>query len=89
MHQYGINANRLGLAGAIVSGIATFIFVLIALYTNFGADYLVTYKGIMPGFELSIMGGILAGVYAFISTYVWLFLLAFVYNLLGTSQKQD
>lgn len=83
---------RLGLAGGILTGVTIFLVTLICLVSGYGQEFLDMASSIYPGFDVTIGGSLLGFIYGFIDGFVGLFLLAWIYNLLGPhkqNRKQD
>jgi len=84
-----IDSVRLGLSGGILTGIFMFVTTLIALATEYGAEYLEHFVRLYPGFHVTVGGSLLGLVYGFITGFVGFFLLAWLYNLLGPLQEDE
>ena len=77
-----ICGKHLGLAGGIVLGIINFILVSFGAMFGHGVGFTSLYIGLMPMVSMSLFGSIIALIYGVVGGFVWLFLLAFLYNTL-------
>ena len=82
-----LNAKRLGVAGGIVWGVSLFITTLIAMYWDYGVDFLNIFGGLYPGYEISIVGSFIGLICGFIDAFIGFFVLAWIYNWLGGSRS--
>lgn len=82
-----IDAIRLGIAGGLVLGLICFVLTLISLVSGFGIEALNVLRGLFYGYEISGFGSLVGAIYGFIFGFVELFLVAFVYNLLGPPKE--
>lgn len=85
--MYRIDAIRFGLAGGLVSGLICFVLTLIALASGFGIDALNVLRSLFIGYEVSVFGSLLAGIYGFMLGFAELYAIAFIYNLLGPPKE--
>lgn len=83
-----LNAKKLGLAGGILGGLATFVFTLIAHFTGYGESSLNRMSDVYPGYTVSFGGAFGGLVYAFIANFIALFLLAWIYNWLEHKKRR-
>lgn len=77
-----LHAVKLGLAGGILWGLALFIFAWVSKYTGWGLFWFSQWIDLYPGMDLSVVGIFMTLGYGFITGFVSLFLLAWIYNLL-------
>jgi hypothetical protein len=84
-----IDAIRFGLAGGILSMIIIFVLTLIASINGFGLNYLELLKDLFPGYEIGVIGSLVGAGYGFILGFMKLFVLAFIYNILGPANKEE
>lgn len=84
-----LDSVRLGLSGGILSGIFMFLATLFAMATEYGRSYLEMAGSIYPGFDVTVGGSLLGFVYGFINGFVTLFLLGWLYNLLGPRLDEE
>jgi len=81
-----IDALRLGLAGGIMVSVMMFVMTLVSSVSGFAIEWLILLKGIFIGYEVSVIGSLVGAGYGFFLGFIKLFLLAFIYNLLGPSE---
>jgi hypothetical protein len=86
MHR--INTIRLGLAGGLVSAFICFLVTLLALTNGYGLSALNVLKSLFWGYDISVVGSLVAGGYGFFFGFILLFLLAYIYNLLGPPEEE-
>lgn len=79
-----ISAKRLALAGGILWAACIFITTILSIYTGFAEQFLLMMKGIYPGFSISWIGSVVGFVYGFIDAGIGCYLLAWIYNRLGS-----
>jgi hypothetical protein len=78
---------RLGLAAGVIGGVGTFLTTLFAIATGYAHEYLLSLASIYPGYDVSVNGSVLGLVYGFLGGFIGLFLLGWVYNLLGPKKE--
>jgi len=78
-----IDPVRLGLAGGLIWGITVFVVTLISLANGYAVDFLMILASVYPGYSISVNGSLLGFLYGFADAFVGLFILGWVYNLLG------
>lgn len=78
-----LDAKRLGLAGGVVGALLVFLLTLMSLYTGFGTMSLTMISDLYLGYTITWSGALLGGIYGFIQTYVYFYLLAVFYNYFG------
>jgi hypothetical protein len=74
---------RLGIAAGMVLGMALFIGTLLSIASGIGSDYLEQVGRFFPGYTVSVSGSFVGLIYGFIKGFFGLFLLAYIYNVLG------
>ncbi len=82
-----IDAVRFGLAGGLVAALAIFVFTLIAAVSGYGLEALNVCKSLFAGYDISVFGSLIGAIYAFMIGFAKLFLLGFIYNLLGPPKE--
>lgn len=75
-----LDPKRLGLAGGILGGLFMLVFTLISVFTGYAHDGLVHFSSFYPGYTVTVGGSVVGLIYGFIDGFVWLYLLAWVYN---------
>ena len=80
---------RFGLAGGLLSGVSMFLITLFSLATGYGEDYLIITMSIFPGFAITVGGSLLGLLYGFAFGFAGLFLLGWIYNLLGPGKEKE
>lgn len=78
---------RLGLAGGIFCGLVALIMTIVAVSSDYGHEYMRTMEDMWPGYEVSYPGSLVAFIYGFVKGFVSLFVIAWLYNLLGCCCK--
>lgn len=78
----GINPRNLGIAGGILWGLTLMVLTWVCLSTAYGAVFLSIIADIFPGYSISFLGSILAAFYGFVFGFVFLYLLARLYNFM-------
>lgn len=73
---------RLGLAGGIFFALFMFIFTLLAANTGYAQEYMESMISLYPGYGISNEGSIIGLIYGFISGFLFLYILAWLYNML-------
>jgi hypothetical protein len=76
-----LNPVKLGLAAAIVWGLAIFIMTWISMYTGWGMFWLSQWMDVYPGFDISTKGTFIGLGYAFVEGFVTLFIFGWLYDL--------
>ncbi len=79
-----INAKNLGLAGGILLGLVIFILTLISIPTGYAGQFLGVLSSVYIGYSISVVGSVIGLIHGFICGFVGLYLLARIYNWLGT-----
>ena len=74
---------RLGVAAGVLSGFFIFVATLVSVVTGHGSAFLEQISQYLPGYSVSVAGSLVGLVYGFIKGFLGLFLLGYVYNLLG------
>ncbi len=77
-----IHPVQLGIAGGIVWGGCMFISTFLALYFDWGRQFLEMMSGIYPGYQITLLGSIVGLVYGFFDAFIGLILLGWIYNRL-------
>lgn len=75
-----LSPKSLGLAGGILKGLGVFVFTLIAAHTGYAHNLFSMMTEMWPGYTVSTAGSVVGLIYGFISGFVWLALLAWLYN---------
>lgn len=78
-----MNAKNLGLSGGILCGLSLFIMTVLSLYTGYADQFLGLISNVYPGYHVSWPGAFLGLLYAFIDSFIFFFLLAWIYNRLN------
>lgn len=82
-----IDAISFGLAGGLLSAFICFVLTLLALVNGYGLAALNVLKSLFWGYDISVVGSLVAGGYGFFFGFIKLFLLASVYNFLGSLKE--
>ena len=82
-----IDVIRFGLAGGLVSALIIFVLTLIASASGYGLEALNVWKSLFIGYDISAFGSLIGAIYGFMVGFLEFFLIAFVYNLLGTPKE--
>lgn len=72
----------LGVAGGIVWGLGVLILTLVSSATGYASVFLNMIESVYPGYDITGPGAFLGLIYGFIDGFVWLYLVAWLYNLL-------
>jgi hypothetical protein len=75
------------LTGGIVWGLTVFLTTLANLYWGYGTAFLKVWESIYPGFNVSLMGSVIGLVYGFLDMFVGIYIIVWVYNLVGKYVK--
>jgi hypothetical protein len=75
-----LNPLKLGLAAGVIWGATLFIMTWIARYSGYAMFWLSQWIDIYPGFDLSGKGAFIGLIYGFITGFVHLFVLGWLYN---------
>lgn len=78
-----INSVRLGISGGTVWGACMFLTTLDSLFLGYGTEMLKAFESIYPGYTISLSGALIGGAYGFVDMFVFLFLIAWIYNKLN------
>jgi hypothetical protein len=79
-----LSPTRLGLAGGILWGISLFLMTLLSIWTQYGSQFLSLVADIYPGYSTTPAGSIIGLFWGFLDGFLGLFILAWLYNKLGT-----
>ncbi|MCL6088588.1 MAG: bacteriophage holin [Candidatus Marsarchaeota archaeon] len=82
-HAESIDPARLGIAGGIIWAAALFVCTLVSLYSGLWTVFLALVADIYPGYTVSLAGSIVGAVYGFVDMFVFLYVLAWLYNRVG------
>ena len=82
-----VDPVRLGIAGGIIWGIGIFVVTLICLTNNYAKELLAIFVDIYPGYDISVNGSLIGFLYGFADAFVCLFILGWIYNLLGVKKE--
>jgi len=74
---------RLGIAAGILLGISLCVGTLLSVASGYGTDYLEQVARFFPGYTVSVSGSLVGLLYGFIKGFFSLFLLGYIYNVLG------
>lgn len=85
MHR--IDAFRFGIAGGLFYGFFCFAFTLLATLNGYGSAALKILESIFVGYDISVTGSLIGGLYGIIFGFVELFTIAFIYNMLGPPRE--
>jgi hypothetical protein len=77
-----LHAKNLGLAAGILWGACLFLCTLISMQSGYAMDYLMSLKGLYPGYSISGAGAFVGLIYGFIDGFVFLWLFGTLYNRL-------
>ncbi len=77
-----LNPMRLGLAGGIVWGVSLLILTLLSVWTGYSTEFLNLINSIYPGYQISVVGGMIGLGYGFLDGFVGLYIFAWLYNWL-------
>lgn len=77
------DVKRLALAGGILWGSCVFLGTLLSLYTGYGQNFSQALESIYPFYHVTLMGSIAGLVDGFIDGFVGLFVIGWLYNVLG------
>ena len=81
-----MNPYLFGLAGGLVWGLSLALTTLISLYTGYAAKFLELIADIYPGYEVSLLGALIAFGYGLLDMFVFLFLIIWIYKRLDPKQ---
>lgn len=78
-----LDPKRMGLAAGILWGWAMLVMTLVSMFTGYATAFLNCMASIYPGYAISLTGSLIGLVYGFLDGFVDLYLIAWLYNLLG------
>jgi hypothetical protein len=78
----GLNAPKFGLALGIILGLAMLIIGISATYANYGANIVALCSSIYIGYDITLVGSIVGGIWGFLDGLVGGFIFAWLYNKL-------
>jgi hypothetical protein len=70
-----------GLSLGVVWGLSTFIMGLVAHYLSFGTEFVGSMSMIYVGYEPSIIGAVIGGLYGFVDAFIGGAVIAWLYNV--------
>lgn len=82
-----IDAVRFGLAGGLITALCIFVLTLVASASGFGLGALNILKSVFVGYDISVFGSLIGAIFGFMAGFTKLFLIGFVYNLLGSERE--
>lgn len=77
-----LNSWKFGLTGGILWAILLFCMTWIAMYSGYGMFWLSQWMDVYPGYNLSPAGAFISLGYGFADGFIFLFLIAWLYNLM-------
>jgi hypothetical protein len=84
-----LNPKYLGLAGGIIWGAFLFFFTFLNMFTGYGSMWAGLMVDAYPGYTVTALGSLIGLAYGFIDAFVGLYLLAWLYNKLGSRQPRS
>jgi len=79
-----LNAKKFGLALGIVWGVALLVFTLLGTVSGeYGKAFFDLIASFYPGYNVSLTGALLGGVYAFIDGMIFGYVFVWLYNKLN------
>lgn len=82
-----LNVKRFALAGGVLGALYVFVLTWVAISTGHGSDILHMVEGFYPGYHIDAVGSFVGAFYGFISGFVKLGIVAWVYNFLDQYVK--
>lgn len=79
-----LDAGKLGLASGFLCAAYVFLMTLLATWIGYGQHWVLSIQDVYGflGYSMSFVGAILGAIYAFIDGFVFVWLLALIYNKL-------
>lgn len=81
MNKCRLSPASLGLSLGFLSGLSMFILGLLATYYSYGKPFVAAVGALYVGYEPTLFGSFIGGVLAFINSFIFGFLIAWLYNL--------
>ena len=78
-----LNATAFGLAFGIIWAIFLFLLIVLAMYANWGGEFITLIASIYKGVDVSWIGALIALPWAFVDAFVGGFLIVWLYNKLA------
>ncbi len=81
------NIRAFSLAIGTVWGFAIFIITLIAKSNGYGLEFLNSISSLYPGYEISLAGAIVGGLYGFVEGIIGVYLIAKLYSFFNCNSR--
>lgn len=78
----GLNAPKFGLALGILWGLAVLILGIAATYANYGLSFVDLFSTMYIGYDITLIGSIVGGIWGFLDGLIGGFIFAWLYNKL-------
>ncbi len=82
-----LNIRALSLAIGTIWGFAIFAITLMARSNGYGQEFLNSISSLYPGYEISLAGAIVGGLYGLIEAIVGVYLVAKLYSFFNCSSR--
>jgi hypothetical protein len=77
-----LNIKRFALAGGVLGALYMFVMTWVVIVSGHGSDVFHLVESVYPGYHVTAVGSIVGAVYGFISGFIKLGIVAWVYNYL-------
>ena len=76
-------AQRIAVTAGVIWGATMFLTTLLSVYTGYAEAFLRAMGSIYPGYEISLTGSLVGGIYGFLDAFVGVYIIAWVYKKLA------